>query len=147
MYLLAGLPERYDVLVTALESGSDTVPPLESVTEHLLREEQKLKDREEASESKKLLLSKGKKTFTCHYCKRPGHFKRDGKEFAQAQSSSKQKKPPCQAKQEDPSEEDAMLIGDALVAKSRNDWIVDLGATSHMCNDRDMFTELDQVRK
>ena len=25
VYLLAGLPESYDVLVTALESGSDTV--------------------------------------------------------------------------------------------------------------------------
>ena len=145
VYLLAGLPESYDVLVTALESGSDTVPPLESVTERLLREEQKLKDREEARGSEKLLLSKGKKTFTCHYCKRPGHFKRDCKEFAQAQSSSKQKKPPRQAKRADPSEEDAMLIGDTLVAKSWNDWIVDLGTTSHMCNDRDMFTELDQL--
>ena len=51
VYLLAGLPESYDVLVTALESGSDTVPPLESVTERFLREEQKLKDREEASDS------------------------------------------------------------------------------------------------
>ena len=38
-----------------------------------------------------------------------------------------------------------MLIGNALVAKSRNGWIVDSGATSHMCNDRNMFTELDQL--
>ena len=38
-----------------------------------------------------------------------------------------------------------MLIGNALVAKSRDDWIVDSGATCHMCNDRSMFTELKQV--
>ena len=37
VYLLAGLLESYDVLVTALESGSDTVPALENVTERLLR--------------------------------------------------------------------------------------------------------------
>ena len=74
VYLLAVLLESYDVLVTALESGSDMVPALESVTERLLREKQKLKDREEVSDSKELLLSKGKKTFTCHYCKKPGHF-------------------------------------------------------------------------
>ena len=37
VYLLAELPESYDVLVTALESRSDTVPALENVTEHLLR--------------------------------------------------------------------------------------------------------------
>ena len=30
VYLLAGLPESYNMLVTALESASDTVPALES---------------------------------------------------------------------------------------------------------------------
>ena len=141
VYLLAGLPESYDVLVTALESGSDTVPALESVTERLLREERKLKDREEASDGKKLLLSKGKKTFTCHYCKKPGHFKRDCKKFAKAQSSEKQKQ---RSERGHDSSDDAMLVSNALLAKSRNDWIIDSGATSHMCNDRSMFTELNE---
>lgn len=79
VYLLAGLLESYDAIISALESGSDTVPALKSVTENLLREEQKLKDWEEASDGKKLLLSKGKKTFMCHYCKKNGHFKRDAR--------------------------------------------------------------------
>ena len=74
VYLLAGLPESYDVLVTALENGSDTVPALETVTERLLREEQKLKDREDVDDGKKLLVAKGKKQVICHYCKRPGHM-------------------------------------------------------------------------
>ena len=141
VYLLAGLPESYDVLVTALESGSDTVPAaLEMVTERLLREEQKLKDREEADESKKLLVAKGKKQFTCHYCKKPGYFKRDCWEFAKAQQQSSKGNGKRQ------SFEDAMVISNALVARSRNDWIVDSGATSHMCNDRSMFTEYEQLR-
>ena len=38
-----------------------------------------------------------------------------------------------------------MLISNALVAKSKDDWIVDLGATCHMCNDRSMFIDLKQV--
>ncbi len=33
VHLLAGLPESYDVLITALESGSDAVPSVENVTE------------------------------------------------------------------------------------------------------------------
>ena len=144
VYLLAGLPESYDVLVTALESGSDTVPALESVTERLLREELKLKDREESNDSKKLLVAKGKKQFTCHYCKKPGHFKKDCWKFAQAQSSGKHKNQVRQFKKEHQSPQDAMLISNALVAKSKNDWIVDSGATSHMCNNRSMFTELSQ---
>ena len=79
VYLLAGLPESYDVLVTALESGTDAVPSMETVTERLLREEQKLKDREDTDDSEKLLLARYKKQsgpFTCHYCKKPGHSKR-----------------------------------------------------------------------
>ena len=31
------------------------------------------------------------------------------------------------------------------MARSRDDWIVDSGVTSHMCNNPDMFTELDQL--
>ena len=72
VYLLAGLPESYDVLVTALESGSGTVSALKSVTDCLLRKEHKLKDWEEADDSKKLLMAKGKKSFTCHdICRAP----------------------------------------------------------------------------
>lgn len=144
VYLLAGLPESYDVLVTALESGSDAVPALESVTERLLREEQKQKDREGADDSKRVLVAKGKKSFTCHYCKKPGHFKKDCRKFAQAQASEKGGKhnPSSQSKKS----QDAMLIGNALVAKSRDDWIVDSGATCHMCNNRNMFVELRQLQ-
>ena len=146
VYLLAGLPESFDVLVTTLESGSDTVPALEMVTERLLREEQKLKDREEADESKKLLVAKGKKQLMCHYCKKPDHFKKDCRDFAKAQQSSKgngnHKNPTQKPKKE------AMVISDALVARLRNDWIVDSGATSHnnMCNDCSTFTEYEQLR-
>ena len=148
VYLLAGLPENYDVLVTALESGSDTVPALENVTERLLREEQKLKDREDADDGKKLLVAAGRKKFTCHYCKKPGHFKKDCWKFAQAQSGEKdgrQRNPSRQSKKGQQSSHNAMVIGNALVARSRNDWIVDSGATSHMCNDRSMFMDLKQA--
>ena len=56
MYVLMRLPESYNILVTALESGSDTVPAMENVTECLLREEQKIRDWEEASNSKEAPL-------------------------------------------------------------------------------------------
>lgn len=37
-----------------------------------------------------------------------------------------------------------MMISNALVVKSRSDWIVDSGATCHMCNDSGVFSELKQ---
>ena len=45
VHLLASLPETYDVLVTALETNAE-VPKLDVVTERLLHEERKFKDRE-----------------------------------------------------------------------------------------------------
>ena len=36
VHLLASLPDTYNVLVTAVESGSESVLPLETVTERLL---------------------------------------------------------------------------------------------------------------
>lgn len=38
-----------------------------------------------------------------------------------------------------------MLIDNTPIAKSWSDWIVDSGATSHMCNDHNMFKELNQL--
>ena len=47
VHLLASLPDSYNMLVTALEANAE-VPKLEVVTERLLHEERKLKDREGA---------------------------------------------------------------------------------------------------
>ena len=85
VHVLAGLPESYDVLVMALESGSETVPPWETVTERLLREEQKMSEKEGAVDaSRRVLMAKGdsgsgKKH---HFCKKLGHFKKDCKKYA-----------------------------------------------------------------
>ena len=48
VYLLASLPDTYNVLVTALEANED-VPKLEVVTERILHQERKMKDKGEAS--------------------------------------------------------------------------------------------------
>ena len=63
------------MLVTALPE----IPKMETVTERLLHEERKMKEREDTGHEKsKAMTAKGcKKTFTCHYCGKPGHFKRN----------------------------------------------------------------------
>ena len=49
MHLLASLPDSSGMLVKALEANFDTVPKLELVTNRLLHEEQKLKNKDEAA--------------------------------------------------------------------------------------------------
>ena len=46
MHLLASLPECFNMLVTALEAVIPEVPKMETVTERLLHEERKVRDRE-----------------------------------------------------------------------------------------------------
>ncbi len=73
------------MLVTALESGSETVPPLESVIEWLLREEQKMKDKKEQENPH----SEGGPQKEAIYMSLPGHYKRDCRKFGQMQSMDK----------------------------------------------------------
>lgn len=73
VYLLASLPETYDMLVTALEANMD-VPQMEVVKERLLHKERKLKGREDDREQQKAMTAWKPR---CFKCGKPGHMKRD----------------------------------------------------------------------
>lgn len=91
LHLLASLPESYNVLVTALEAQSESVPKWELVTERLLHEELKLKEKAPAhaigrgEEGRKALVTgqkrRPKKQLPCHFCRKPGHFKRECRKY------------------------------------------------------------------
>ena len=73
VYLLASLPESYNVLVTTLEANAE-VPRLELVTERLIHMNLNGSKRKLWRE-RLLLASRGASTA------KPGHFKRDCEEF------------------------------------------------------------------
>ena len=83
VYLLASLPESYNMLVTALEANEE-VPKMEVVTKRLLHEERKLKNRasstgacsEKVMTVKQQSHKKGPRP-KCHHCGKIGHIKRD----------------------------------------------------------------------
>ena len=81
VHLLASLPECFNMLVTALEAE---VPKMETVTERLLHEERKVRDREGTRPAKleAMTVQGQKRKFTCHYCGRPGHFRRNCRKLA-----------------------------------------------------------------
>ena len=82
VHLLASLPESYNVLVTALEAQSENILKWEHVIERLLHQESKIKEKVTTllEDGRKALIAgqnKGlRKPFTCHYCCKPGHFKK-----------------------------------------------------------------------
>ena len=151
VYILASLPDSYDVLVTALESGSENIPALDTVTERLLREEEKLREKGKEAVDEALVaggksgLGK-KKTFNCHYCGKRGHFKRDCKKWAKAQAAKAGGVKSGQQSGKHPNQ-DTMVVSQALTAKSGNEWLVDSGATSHMSNNRSLFTQMKDLEQ
>ena len=145
VYLLASLPESYNVLVTALESSVE-VPRLAVVNERLLHHEAKMKL---TGSQEGALATRVKK---CYYCKRPGHFKRDCGEFKRQFKSSKGKnrmgafKVTITTDEEDSAdvESTGLVVQHALSTGGRihDQWILDSGATCHMCNNKSLFSHL-----
>ena len=79
-----------------------------------------------------------KKPFTCQYCHKPGHFKKECRKYLAAQK----KQASVVKKKETPgSDGEAFVTIHALVATFSGTWIVNLGATCHMCNDKNLFTD------
>ena len=170
VHILASLPESFNMLVTALEANPE-VPSMETVTERLLHEERKIKGREETgTRHTKAMMARNsfgpKKKFTGHYCGKPGHFKRNCRILASdlATSNEKKDKSSCKTKREathkankatsgskdinsSSSEDDALVVCHALSARSEGNWIVDSGATCHMCNERKLFTKFESLQK
>ena len=153
MHLLVSLPVSYDMLVTALEAQSENIPKWELITERLLHEELKLREKTPTrtdNDGRKALVVKQKnfkghkKQFTCHFCKKPGHFKRDCRKFLASQK--KREEANTAETHESRSDGEALVTTHALASVSRGSWIVDLGATCHMCNDEAFFVEQKQLK-
>ncbi|KAK3745089.1 hypothetical protein QZH41_004382 [Actinostola sp. cb2023] len=150
--LLASLPDKFDMLVTALETNSE-VPNMEVVTERLFHEENKLKEREtvEKPYEKVMLGTKSKDRPKCHHCGKPGHLKRNCWSLKKEKEKEQQNKPeskPVKHKANvvaaDSNSESLGLVTQALAASvCANDvWIIDSGATCHMTNDRSSLRDI-----
>ena len=161
VHLLASLPESYDILVTALEASVE-VPKMEIVTERLLHEERKIKEKHGSETSdgtmKAMFVnrqSKGKGP-KCYHCGKFGHIKRNCRELNSSKLDDDKNEAydnkhkannaaeSRQAENSSDSDEVGLMINHAFssLTKKENAWIIDSGATCHMCNDTSLFVEL-----
>ena len=154
VYLLASLPDSFSVLVTALEASPD-VPTMDVVTERLLHLERKMNERSGGGMDEKALAVKSKnakKRATCHHCGKLGHYKRDCWKLAADRRTKSQKESKHEAslvaeQVDSAGDDEVLMVGHAMVTGPSGSWIVDSGATSHMCTGRELFSDYDMMAK
>ena len=161
VHLLASLPESY-MLVTALKASQD-VRKWALVTERLLYEENKMREKQTGGAESKAMTSKhhiNKKGPKCFHCGKFGHLKpncrllgEDSKESVKrdypkkkAFLTKKTKVEPSCSK----NEHVVWLFAHHALTTNNNEkssWIVDSGATCHMCHDIDKFINMKKLDK
>lgn len=167
--LLSSLSSEYDSLVTALESRNEEELTFGLVQNKVIAEyERKLRGGQSSNTSSDSVLKTVAKVSLCFFCKKSGHQKQNClkyKQWMQKQTNrndDKAKHVPvkeepstkvvdkvksvnekeCDFSEENP-KEFLISIGNAEI----DDWIMDSGATRHVCNNKTYFETLDMSYK
>lgn len=146
------LPSSFDALTTTLENRSEDDLTLELVKGKIVNEVLKRKEKTPA-EGIAMKAEDKKKNIVCHHCQKAGHKKRfcklltkkNKEESARSQSESDRKAEKAKLAK---SEEEVFAFGvsDSAVSNSVDGWIIDSGASSHMCTNKGYFQSLDTLR-
>ena len=139
-------PDSYDVLVTALEANEDVATKYGSRNGTFTARGKERPDTSASAE--KAMNSRQRPRRKVLRCGKLGHIKRNCRELSGEKSSQKEKRgsnhkankstTKGQDSNSSDSESAGLVVSHALSASSsseHNTWIVDSGATCHMCHD------------
>ena len=130
--LLASLPEKYDTIVTTLET-LDQVPSWSAVTERLMHEDEKKKGVEDGE--KAYFSRKQNNAIICFNCGGKGHIKRNCRKKSVSYAAEKK---------EEEKDEVVLAAGcpKALQKGLGDQFLFDSACTQHMCNNPSLFTNI-----
>ncbi|XP_038110550.1 uncharacterized protein LOC119767086 [Culex quinquefasciatus] len=145
--ILRSLPSSFNTLTTALEARSDEELTLELVKMKLVDEVAKSGTRGAGESVLKVDHQKRKKVLICYFCKKPGHKEKfcRAKNGESSQLEAEPDLPQAKTAHEDAKENFSFLTLDQK--SGRDVWIIDSGATSHMCFNPDCFVSMDRSVK
>ena len=155
VHLLASLPDSFNILVTALEA-SENVPRMDVVLEKIRQQELKVTS-VSSGETEKVLLSQSSKPKhrhdfpkkksgpKCYHCGEIGHVKKECYHLKNSQTAVDNKKPQrantVESGKPEVTEVVGLTVSNMLSSEldKQDRWIIDSGATCHMCRDISMF--------
>lgn len=150
--IFRSLPSSFDALTTTLENRSEDELTLALVKDKIINEVQKRKEVVPADSV--LKVNEKMKSIVCHHCQKAGHKKRDCKLLmkqnkevdtqGQRNGSAETKrtfKNPAKARVA-ASEEEAFVF--SAREGPVEHWIVDSGASSHMCANPEFFVAIEE---
>lgn len=145
--VLRSLPDSFDVLVTALETRKDEDLTMEVVKQKLLDEWQRRSERAVNhgygnGESVLKSVVKGQEK-VCYHCQKPGHFRRNCRLLRKQQNS--ENRSAAEANQAMDRENPVCFAVRKCLRQGC--WFIDSGCSSHMTNDRQFFSTLDETTK
>ena len=160
--ILTSLPESYNMLVTAFEASSE-VPKIEIVTERLLNEERKIKEKRGGGRGIQLsgdalFTSSVSRQKTCFHCGETGHIKRFCEKLKKS-IESEESKPPAVAnflshqsfrrnnvRSDSESSDECLALVSQVAEVKKEKWFLDSAAGRHLCKNRKMFHGLRRLR-
>ncbi|XP_062542114.1 uncharacterized protein LOC134210110 [Armigeres subalbatus] len=147
--VLSSLPDSFATLITALEGHPDADLTMEFVRGKLVDEATRRRSSSGAESALKTEFKR--KPILCHFCQKPGHKRKDCRQWMEQQKAVEvnekfvQKSRNLQKAKvaEKGSKEFAFLSrpGDSKYRKPQ--WIIDSGASCHMCNEESKFLDID----
>lgn len=144
LIVLWSMPDTYDNLGQALVNVADKDLTLELIKVKLTDEALKRQETNISGESV-LRVKSGKKQVVCHYCRKPGHLKRDCRLLVEEEESSDEVLYKPNERATDYAKPFALSVD--LHKKTARKWLVDSGASAHMCGEKKFFDGMRPITK
>jgi gag-polypeptide of LTR copia-type/Zinc knuckle len=147
--LLTSLPESWNTFISAVDTN--LLKNSHLLIARILEEDRRIRAREGKDSTALAAKGKGGKpswkgkpgsSITCYNCQKQGHYARDCRSKKKA-SGNQDSGSTNQANQAKEAFIFAALDDDdaAFAADNQNSWIADSGVASHVCRDRNLFTD------
>ena len=154
--MLASLPESYGMIKTAFEASPE-VPKLAVLTERLINEERKIKEKRKPGRenSHDALFVGASNQKRCFYCGKSGHIKRFCEEWLKkCENENKENNLPVVANMcfrskshvdSESSDDECIALVSEVSEEIKKKWTLDSAASRHMCNDRRQFQKMKRL--